>query len=309
MRCIVTGGTGLIGRNLIKLWLQKKYTITVIGRSQQHIVDMFGSTVKAVTWDRVTSALLQEADVIVHLAGASVVEKPWTMVRKEQLISSRIDTTKIIVSCLLELNPQSAPRLFSASAITVYASQALLKQGLPERITEQVSSVTQPTSFIMNVSQGVEKTISPAIEKGFAVVFLRFGVVLAKERGAFPNMIKPFHLMMGGPIGSGKQACSWITIDDAISAIDFLSSKNINGPFNITSPHCVTQKQFASDIGKVLHRPSFFRTPAFLLKLMLGEMAQLMLESRNVYPERLLDLGFQFRYPDPDLAVRHLLEK
>lgn len=311
MHRIITGGTGLVGKQLTEYWLSQNHPIIVVGRSPQQIKQLFGTRVKAVTWDELNTDLLKTAEVIVNLAGENVGTKRWSVARKQEIVNSRINTTKRIVDLLSQLGKESPP-LFNASAFSIYGLQQQNPNELPLRLDENTTiDWDHPPDFLSMLARRWETTVKPAIEQSIRVVFLRFGIILAKEGGALPEIVRPFYFYLGGPLGTGNQPFSWITIDDTIRAIDFLvSDPKASGPYNIVAPECVMLKQVTHAIGEVLHRPSAMRMPSWMVKLMLGtDMAhELLLEGQHVYPKRLLDLGFQFRYPKIKPALEHLLK-
>lgn len=310
MQRIIAGATGLIGQYLVNHWLQQGHVITVIGRSHEHIKKIFADRVKAITWDTLTQADLQSAEVIINLAGASVGEKAWTDARKKEIIKSRIDSTNHIATLLAPLGKKSPP-FFNASAIGIYGLQDALIQGLPNAFTEENAiDWNHAPDFLSHVGRLWEQATQAAINAGARVVFLRFGVVLAKKGGALPLLIKPFKLFLGGKLGNGQQAFSWVAIDDVIRAIDFLLAKQDSvGAYNVVAPQCVRQETFAKTLAKVMRRPSWLAMPTFMLQKLLGkEMAnELLLSGQHVYPKRLCEAGFHFDYPTIELALSHLL--
>jgi uncharacterized protein len=310
MHSIIAGATGLIGKRLTEYWLQKKHSITVIGRSKEHIQHVFGERVQALTWEQLSQEVVASADVVVNLAGANVGEKRWTVARKEDILNSRLKATESLARLLAELG-KKAPPLFNASAIGVYGLQTSLSDQLPPRLDENTSfDWKQAPDFLSEVGRRWEQAAGPALTAGVRVVFLRFAVVLAKGGGALPQIMAPFRFHMGSKLGSGNQPFSWVAIDDVIRAIDFLVHlADASGPFNIVSPMCVTEKTFAETLGHVLASPAWLNMPAFVLKALMGsEMArELLLEGQHVYPERLLEKGFHFAYPDLESALNHLL--
>jgi uncharacterized protein (TIGR01777 family) len=309
MHRVIAGGTGLIGRRLVDQWLKQNHTITIIGRSQQHIQNVFGSKVLAVTWDKLTSEALKSTEVIVNLTGENVGGASWSQKRKHEIVNSRVGSTKKIVSILSEIT-ENPPRLFNASAIGVYGLQTAESAVLPPAFDEDANiDWDHPKDFMSLVGRRWEKAADPAIQQGINVVFLRFGVVLSMAGGALPELIKPYKYYLGGTIGTGFQPISWVVIDDVVRAIDFLLSKpDASGPFNIVAPGAVSQAVFARILGSNLNSTSFMRTPAFLLKMIFGEMAEeLILKGQNVYPKRLLEMGFKFAYPELESALNHVL--
>lgn len=311
MHRIVAGATGLIGKRLVEHWLHQYHTVTVIGRTEAHIRAVFQNRVRAITWEQVTPELLKTAEVVVNLAGANVAEKNWTPNRKREIIDSRVHATQKLAA-LLALLGQEAPPLFNASAIGVYGVQPQETEGLPVHVDETTDLLyAPPKDYLATVARAWEAAPVLAVNKGVRVVFLRFGVVLAKEGGALAEMAKPFKFFLGGPVGTGKQPLTWVAIDDVLRAIDFLITKSdASGAYNVVSPGCVTQAEFAKALGKALHRPSWLRMPASLITLIFGEMGRdLLLEGVFVYPKRLLDAGFKFHYPKIEPALQYIYKR
>lgn len=310
MERIITGATGLIGKRLVEHWLSENHKITVIGRTIEHIQEVFGTRVKAITWDELTVDAFKIAEVVVNLAGASIGDKRWTKARKQEILMSRVEATKKIASFLAVLGKNS-PLLLNASAIGIYGLQEEVSAGLPKRLDESNPIDSEhPTDFLSKVAREWEKSADLAVASGVRVIFMRFGVVLAKEGGALPKLKQPFQFFLGGPLGRGRQPFTWVAIDDLIAAIDFLLSKpTLFGPINIVSPECIIQREFAEILGRVMQRPALFPMPAFLLSLLLGkEMAtELLLKGQHVYPQRLLDLDFRFKYAYLEAALSHEL--
>jgi uncharacterized protein len=310
MHQVIAGATGLIGKRLVEHALKQHHTITVIGRTHQHIQAVFGNRVQAVTWSELTVDTLKAADVVINLTGENVGGKRWSSHRKHEIINSRVGSTKKLVSLLCEMK-DSVPRFFNASAVGVYGLQTQLPDQLPPALTEDTPiDYEQAPDFMSLIGRQWEKAAYPAIEQGIPVVFLRFGVVLAVEGGALPELMRPFTFYVGGTLGTGKQAFNWVEMDDVIRAIDFLIEKpEVTGPVNIVAPDAINQSAFARALGNSMRRPSFMKTPAFILKLVFGEMAQnLILEGQNVYPKRLMESGFKFIYSDIESALNYLIK-
>lgn len=309
MQRIIAGGTGLIGTRLINHWLENNFQISVIGRSKEKIRQVFQNRVRAYAWDELHPEIFQQAELVVNLAGDGIGDKRWTKARKQEILQSRINTTKKLVDSLVLLG-NTAPPLFNASAIGIYGLQQQITKSLPIKLDETTPiNWDKSPDFLSLVAREWEKATHPAVTAGVKVVNLRFGVVLAKEGGALPRMSMPFYFFLGGPIGSGYQPFSWVAIEDVIRAIDFLAKNHeIKGPVNIVSPQCVSQRELAQIIGKILNRPNFIPTPALMLKMVFGEMAQeLLLAGQHVYPKRLLELGFSFEFPTLELALQRYL--
>lgn len=311
MKRIIAGGTGFIGQALIKRWLAQNHNIIVIGRSVEKIKKIFNGKVQAVTWQEwITSGttIAKNAEAIINLAGANLGNKFWTQKYKQEILTSRVDTTTQLVQVCAKLGANSPP-LFNANGVGVYGVQQPLPQKLPPAFDEETEiDFKNAPNFLSNVARSWELATLPAQNAGVRVVLMRFGVVLAKNGGVLPRLSLPVRLFFGGPLGSGQQAFSWIALKDLCHAIEFLlQQSHFAGPVNLVAPHCVTQKQCVQALSKVLHRPSFIHTPAFILKLVLGEMAEeLLLSGQHVYPKRLLKLGFTFQYPTIESALNNI---
>jgi uncharacterized protein (TIGR01777 family) len=310
MQIVIAGGTGLIGRALVEHWLKQGHAISVIGRSDKKIHSVFADRVKAIAWSKLTSENLVGCDLLVNLTGESVSAKKWDEKEKQEILASRTGSTKKLASLLCELN-QPLPRWFNASGVGIYGTQPQNATGeLPPALDETAAvDWEHPRDFLSTVATRWEKAADPAVQHGVPVTFLRFGAVLTMQGGALPVIIKPFKFYLGGPAGTGRQPFSWVSLDDVVHAIDFLvETPSLTGPVNIVSPIGVTQKVFAKTLGSVMRRPAFLPMPAFLLKALLGQMAQeLILEGQNAYPNVFLDAGFKFQYGDLESALNHHL--
>src|SRR6185312_1821121 len=299
MKRIIAGATGFIGQQLTKRWLAAGHQIVAIGRSRAKIKQCFGAQVQALEWQELNTEIIQNAQVVVNLAGANIGAGRWTTKRRQQILDSRVNTTRQLAELCARLGAQS-PALFNASAVGVYGLQTSMAEGLPPALDETTTiDFQQAPDFLAKVGRAWELAALPAKNAGARVVWMRFGVVLAKHGGVLPRLALPVRFFLGGPMGSGQQPFSWISLVDLLNAIDFLlDHSEINGAVNLVAPGCVTQKQFIQALAKVLHRPSFFPLPAIVLKLLFGQMAEeLLLKGQRVYPKRLLELGFQFKYP------------
>ena len=247
MNIIIAGGSGFIGRNLVKHFLQKKFNITVIGRRQKKIVQRFSDDVTPLTWDTLTPDAFKQADVVINLAGATIGEKRWSNARKNEILSSRIITTQTIAKLCAQLGTQ-APALFNASAVGVYGLQSAAPQGLPPAFDENSAIDFQHAEdFLAEVARKWELATQLAKQAGVRVVNMRFGVVLDNSGGALSQLKLPFLLGIGGPVGKGQQPFSWVALDDLMRAIDFLMAHpDINGPVNIVAPGCVFRAPYVS---------------------------------------------------------------
>lgn len=305
MRVVITGGTGLIGGALARHLGGAGYDAVILTRN----IDKTGSLppgVRAHEWDGQTSegwvSLLDEDTAIVHLAGESIAAGRWTEDRKRRIRESRMVSGKAVVEAIREAARK--PRaLLQSSAVGYYGPRG------DEKILEG-----QPPGrgFLADTSVDWEASTLEAESMGVRRVLLRTGVVLAKEGGALPKMAMPFRLLAGAPLGNGRQWLPWIHIADEVGAIRFLLEReDAQGPFNLTAPQPVTNRDFGDVLERVLRRPSplqalGFGVPEPVFRVMLGEMADAVLHSQRVLPSRLLQLGYLFRFPDIDSALRDL---
>jgi uncharacterized protein (TIGR01777 family) len=244
---------------------------------------------------------LEDMDAVVHLAGENIASGRWTAERKRRIRDSRVRGTRLLADSLARL--KEPPKvLVCASAIGYYGNR-------PEETVNEDSS--SGSGFLPEVCREWEKATKPAEESGIRVVGTRFGIVLSPSGGALAKMLLPFRLGAGGKIGSGQQYMSWISLDDAIGAIDHaLVTESLAGAVNVVAPRPVTNSEFTKTLGQVLRRPTLFPMPAIAARLLLGEMAEeLLLASIRVEPARLLATGYKFRHPDLEGALRQLLGK
>jgi len=279
---LVTGATGFIGRQLVFALLNDGQQVTVLTRKVKHAAWMFNGRVRCIkSMDELPDN--HSIDVIINLSGAPILGRRWTARRKQILRRSRIDLTERIVQWIAKANHK--PRLLlSASAIGYYGIQ---ERGKDDKLTED--SPSQPI-FMSQLCQDWETAAQGASVYGVSVKCLRFGLVLGQQ-GALPMLMFPIRMGLGGTLGEGNQWMSWIHIDDLIGIIlHVINNTDIKGAVNGTAPNPVTNKVFSSTLARVLKRPAFLPMPAFVLKLMLGEMAQeLLLSGQRVLPEKILD--------------------
>jgi uncharacterized protein len=244
---------------------------------------------------------MEGADVVVHLSGASISDGRWTPARRAVLRSSRVDSTRVLVNSLARL--QRKPRVFlSASAVGYYGNRG----------DEILTETAEPGSdFLSLLARDWEAEASRAAECDIRTVILRFGVILAPDGGAWPQMIRPFQFGIGGRLGSGRQWLSWVALEDVIGIIRFvIANAQIGGPVNVVAPQPLRNAEFARVTGRTLHRPAIFPAPAFALRLALGEMADaLLLASQRASAEKLLAAGYSFHFEDLESALRAILAK
>ncbi|MFT5387763.1 MAG: hypothetical protein ACI9E5_000898 [Candidatus Omnitrophota bacterium] len=309
-KIIILGATGFVGKALTERWIRANHQVICVGRSKEKIKKLFLNKVEALDWDAFKASKIDLSGLtcVVNLAGAGIADKRWTSKRKTEILSSRVNATNHAVRfCLKHKVP-----LINASAIGIYGLQEVNKNGLPSKLDEDsvTFSVDSQSDFLLEVCQAWEEGTRPLKKAGIRSVNIRLGVILGRKGGALAKMALPFYLFAGGPIGSGYQPVSWISLTDVCRAIDFvIESKKLEGAVNLVAPHCVTQKELGNVLGKVLNRPSFMPTPGFILKLILGQMAdELLLNGQHVYPKKLVDEGFTFNHPMIIDALKDIYE-
>ena len=293
----MTGASGLVGTELSALLKSAGHSVVPMTRKPS------GSSQNTIAWDPERGVAnpqqLESVDAIVHLAGENIAAGRWTVALKERIRKSRVEGTRALVQSLagLQIRPKT---LVCASAIGFYGDRG------DEILTE---SSPAGSGFLADVCSAWESEAMAAANLDMRVVCLRIGVVLSPKGGALAKMLLPFKLGAGGVIGSGKQYWSWIGLNDLVRAIAFcVENENIRGPVNAVSPQALNNYDFTKTVGKVLHRPTIVPLPAFVAKIVLGEMAEaLLLSSAHVVPEKLQTHGFQFAQPDLKSCLEHEL--
>lgn len=315
MHRIVAGGTGLIGRHLIHHWLDNGVDITVIGRSKKKIHDIFGDKVEAMTWQDCEKMeninVFKSADVLVNLCGAGVADKNWSSKRKKELIDSRVNTTKKCVKICIACGDM-APRLLNASAIGTYGLQDPKPNALPKALDEDSHiEMDEANDFLAEIGRKWELALAPMQENKLTHVILRFGVVLSPEGGALPKFLDSYKFGFGVYMGPGYQPMTWISMDDLIAAIDFITiHPDMSGPVNCVAPKAVTHREFTATLSKVMHCGRYFLFPSFLIKLIFGQMGEECLtRGQHVIPKRLQEAGFTFYHLTLSSALESLLKK
>ena len=288
MRLVIAGGTGFIGSALCQRLRANNHSVTILTRTQRPKAD--NPTEKWVRWDPSTGEIpadtIDGADGIINLAGEPIAGKRWTASQKEKIRSSRIMTTRALVNAAA--NAKVKPKfLLNGSAVGYYGPRG------DETITEEANP---GNDFLSQVCAEWEQEAKKAESLGLRVALMRTGIVLGKG-GALAKMVPPFKFFAGGPLGSGQQWMPWIHLEDEFGLILFLIDRaDAVGPFNATAPNPVTMKEFCSTLGRVLGRPSWAPVPGFALRILLGEMAEMLLTGQRVLPARAQKLGYKFRY-------------
>lgn len=301
MRVIITGGTGLIGRALAASLAGDGHEVIVLSRDSRRHTDL-PAGVQVERWDGRTAAgwgpLADGADAIVNLAGENIGAARWTAERKERIRRSRLDAGRAVVEAVAAAGRK--PRVvIQASAVGYYGPRG----------DEELSEEAPPgEDFLALLCVEWEASTAAVEAQGVRRAVIRSGLVFSTAGGSLPRLLLPFRFFVGGPLGSGRQWYSWIHIADEVAAIRFLiANEAARGPFNLCAPNPLTNAELARVIGRVMGRPSFLPTPAFALRLAFGEMAAAVLTGQRVVPARLLQLGFSFRFPTAEAALRDLL--
>jgi uncharacterized protein (TIGR01777 family) len=300
MRVTVTGATGRIGGTLVAALLARGDEVTVLSRNPERARASLGA-VEAVAWDPgaepAPPAALAGRDAVVHLAGEDVAQR-WTDDAKRRIMESREVGTRHLVEGLAAAEPR--PRaLVSSSAVGWYGPHG------DERLTEDAPA---GTDFLARVVAAWEREADRAAELGMRVVKVRTGVVLEREGGALSKMLPAFRLGAGGPVAGGGQYMPWIHLDDIVGIyLAAIDGEDWSGPVNATAPEPATNAEFTRALGRALHRPAVVPVPAFGIRLLYGEMAQMVVNGQRAVPRRALELGYRFRHPELDEALRSAL--
>ena len=298
MNILVTGASGLIGTALVSSLASSGHEVTRLVRGQPP------SEERTARWDPMAGTIetgaIEGVDAVVHLAGENIAER-WTPAKKAKIRDSRVKGTQLLCETLTRLS--SPPKtLVSASAVGYYGDRG-------DVILTEDSPPGQ--GFLSEVCRAWEAATAPARQHGIRVVQLRLGVVLSANGGALAKILPPFRLGLGGVLGSGQHYMSWIALDDAVGAIQHaIATDALQGPTNAAAPRAVTNQEFTKTLGKVLGRPTAIPLPAFAARLMFGEMAdEVLLASARIQPTKLVASGYQFRYPELEGALRHVLAR
>lgn len=304
MRVAITGATGFVGRALSRALGDRGDEVVAFTREPEAAADRLEPEAVAVRWDPDDvvgiASSLAGVDAVVNLAGEPVVGKRWSAPQKARIRDSRVDGTRALVQAIALAEPRP-PVFVSASAIGYYGVSG--NQELDER-------APSGNDFLAGVCRDWEAEAVKAQDSGVRTVVIRVGVVLGEGGGALPKLLLPFKLFVGGPTGSGEQWVSWIALDDLVGLILFaIDEQRVHGVLNATAPNPVTNRELAETIGHVLGRPSFLPAPSFGIRALLGEAATVVLDGQRVVPARALELGYSFRFVEPDAALRAILGK
>jgi uncharacterized protein (TIGR01777 family) len=303
MKIILTGGTGLIGRALADSLLVDGHEVVILTRSAGKTTP--SPRLRHVQWDGKTANGWQDevrtADAIVNLAGAGIADARWSAERKQEIVDSRVDAGRAVSQALQNVQGDGKSRvLIQASAVGYYGVTG------DTPITE---GSAPGTDFLAETCVAWEESSADVESFGVRRAVARTGVVFSTEGGALPQILLPFKMVVaGGPIGSGEQYVPWIHIDDEVRALRWMiENPNARGPYNLSAPNPVKNRDLAQTVGEVMNRPSLIPTPAFALKTVMGERATLVLDGQRQLPQRLLAEGFIFNHPELRPALQALL--
>lgn len=302
-KIVVTGATGLIGKSLVKKLIERNDSVVVLSNKTLQVKQLFGNSVEIIEWDygfddRLVKALAG-VDAVIHLAGANIASKRWNESYKKTIIDSRTVPTRNLIKAMQQSN--NIPSVFvCASAVGFYGNTG-----------EKSIAENSPAGndFLSQVCAVWEEESSKVEQLGIRRVSVRTGIVLSTQDGALKKLLLPFKLFAGGPLGNGKQWFPWIHIDDEVDIfLHAIDNNDLTGAANAVSPEHLRMKEFASILGGILNRPSFFNVPPLVLKIVLGEAAESILFSQKIKPEKLLNTGFKFKFSSPTEALSDLIK-
>ena len=302
MKIILSGGTGFIGKALLKTLRRRGDQVVLLTRNPDAVKHLASESVMTTPWDGQSVGTWAEemngADAVINLAGEPVVGKRWNDLQKARIVGSRVEATKTLVSAIGQ-SRRKPPVLINASAVGYYGH---VESG---DVTE---SYPKGKGFLGETCERWEEAARAAERWEVRVVMMRIGIVLEKGGGALSKMIPPFQFFMGGPLGCGRQWVPWVHRDDVIGAVLFeMEHKELSGPVNTASPNPMTMKEFCEALGKTLRRPSWAPVPAFVLRILLGEQADVLLTGQRVIPQKLESFGYPFHYPRLEGALSAIL--
>jgi uncharacterized protein (TIGR01777 family) len=302
VRILVAGGTGFIGRPLVKFLVSEGHQVIVLTRNPHDAAKRLTGGVEVEEWDAFTpgpwTSRVSETDAIINLVGERLDAKRWTEAQRKRIVDTRVDVTRVLIQAIGQARHKPAT-LVNASAVGYYGSTG------EEEVTENSPG---GRGFLAEVCGRWESEARGAEQYGVRTVLLRTGVVLGERGGVLNRMVPPFRFFIGGPIGSGNQWLPWVHRDDVLGVLQFvLSTRGLSGPVNVVAPESVSMRQFCAALGRVLHRPSWMRVPSFVVRLAFGEMGGMVLEGQRVVPMVLQKSGYSFRYPSLDRALENVL--
>lgn len=301
-KIIITGATGSIGQNLVRELSARGDEVTVFTRNPENVAKKIANANKYVKWDYQKLEEWREhingIDVIIHLAGANLGAQRWNEEYKKLAYESRVLSTRNLVEAIKQVNLK--PEIFICSSATGFYGN---------RYDEVLDENSSPgNDFLATLCNDWEKEARKVEQYGVRRVSIRTGLVLMKDEGVLKQMLLPFQLFIGGPLGNGRQWFPWIHIDDIVGIyLRAIDNENISGTINGTSPGIVTMKQFAKTLGKFLGRPSLFPVPKFALKIAVGELGDYAVMSQRTSVEKIIKAGYNFKFDRLENALYSLL--
>jgi len=306
---LITGGTGMIGKRLTELLINKGYQVIILTRGQSSVISNL-SSVSYAQWNIKKQTIdvdtIQKADHIIHLAGAGVADKRWTTKRKKEIVDSRVQSSKLIVKAVTEI-PNTIKTVVSTSAIGWYGADT--KDSLQNGFDEDANADTE---FLGTTCKLWEESISAVESVNKRLVKLRVGIVLSNAGGALAEFRKPMQMGIAAILGNGKQIISWVHVDDLCNMFIYaIEHEEMNGVFNAVAPNPVSNKTLTLTLAKIMKGNFFipFYVPAFLLKIILGEMSVEVLKSATVNANKIKKAGYVFLYPTIETALKQLFKK
>ena len=301
MKIVIAGGTGFIGRHVSQLLIHEGHSVILLSRhtpNRKHLVNIHA---RHIQWDGCTQGTWAQecdgADVVINLSGAPIADSRWTKKRKQELIDSRVQSTKALLQAISSW--RNKPHTFiTASGIGFYGDRG-------REVVNESSTTGQ--GFLPQLCQIWESSAMEGEALGLRVIPIRIGMVLGPDGGALSKMTLPFRMFLGGPILPSTQFVSWIHREDLARLILFLiTHSSIRGPVNAVAPEAVTMKEFCAALGKSMNRPSWFPVPEFLLRMTLGELATMLTTGQRVQPLKALEAGFSYSYATLQTALDSL---
>ncbi|NNT72274.1 TIGR01777 family protein [Flavobacterium sp. IMCC34852] len=299
MKILITGATGLIGKELVKQLLAKNYTVHYLTTSKAKIDDK--PNCMGFYWNpqqgKIDESCIYGVDTIIHLAGANIAKR-WTNAYKQEIIESRTLSAELLFN-LVKKTPNQVKQIISASGTAIY----------PDSLNKVYNEATKESedSFLSNVVKKWEASVNVFQVLGIKVCKLRTGIVLSNQGGALPEMVKPIKLGFGASMGSGKQIQSWIHINDLVALYVFALEKQLEGVYNAVTPNPISNEVLTKTIAERLNKSIWLpNIPVLAMKMILGEMSYLLFSSKNLSATKVLDLGFQFQFPNIKQAMLDL---
>jgi hypothetical protein len=297
MKYLITGGSGLIGREITKILLEKNENVNWLTSSKKEKKD-----VKCFNWNinknQLDENCFQDVDVIIHLAGAGIADKKWTVERKKELIESRIKSTQLLFECL-KLMKNKPKTIVCSSAIGIYKNQN-------DHLLNEESETG--SDFLADLTLQWEQAVNKFETIGIRVVKLRIGIVLSKDGGYLKSIAAPIKLGLAAALGNGKMITSWIHVSDLANLFLYAAiNEKMQGVFNAVAPNPVTNFEMTKQIAKTLNKPFFLpNVPAFILKLVFGELSSVILMSQNISSKKTEEIGFKFEYLNVTDALKNI---